>query len=72
MKIPKPLLLSLIALGLMALFVFLNAQPVRVHLIVYSDTMPAYALILASLVLGAVPSFALGAWVGGQRQRRKE
>lgn len=71
MKLPRPVLISLIALGLLALFMFLNDTPVKVSFLVFSDVLPIYAVILLSFVLGLLPGIGLGAWVTRLRANRR-
>lgn len=71
MKLPRPVLLSLIALCLLAVFMFLNATPVRISFLVYADVLPVYAVILLSFLLGLVPGVGLGAWFTRMRAKRR-
>lgn len=67
MRLPKPLLISLVAVLLFALFVFLNDEAVRVSFLVTSATLPAWAMMVISFCFGMVPGLALGIW--GARRR---
>jgi len=69
-KLPRPLLIAVIALGLVALFMFLNDQPVRVSFLVTGNVMPVWAVILISFLFGLVPGLSVGWWLARTRKPR--
>jgi uncharacterized integral membrane protein len=61
---------SLVGIGLLAVFMLQNRNPVKVHFLFWHFTWKVWLLILVSALLGALVWFGLG--VMRRRARRKE
>jgi membrane protein YqaA with SNARE-associated domain len=60
MRLPRPVIVALVAVALFAMFVFANREPVRVGFVVTNVVMQSSTLMIISCALGGVAGFAMG------------